>query len=149
MLEITKHQRLEFTQNNAKKTCCICDFPIQSRADKSWFEHVCRAEYLFLENIFNAKDLHRIGIADFETYFNKIKKILDNVNDFCMSIENENRISIIEEKPNPELDEIIKKIKQIKTSKNDKNDKEATKKKVIGFLHQESIKFLPTDKMSI
>ena len=28
---------------------------------------------------------------------------------FCMSIENENRILIIEEKSNPELDEIIKK----------------------------------------
>ena len=51
-----------------------------------------------------------MGIADFETYFNKIKKILDNVNDFCTSIENKNRISIVEEKPNPEVDEIIKKI---------------------------------------
>ena len=44
---------------------------------------------------------------------------------------------------------LLKKIKQIKTIKNDKNDKEATKKKKrIGFLYQESIKFLPTDKMS-
>ena len=110
VLEITKHQKLEFIQNNAKKTCCICDFPIQSRADKGWFEHICRAEYLFLENIFNVKDLYKMGIADFETYFNKIKKILDNVNDFCTSIENKNRISIVEEKPNPEVDEIIKKI---------------------------------------
>ena len=51
-LEITEQQRLEFTENNAKKTWCICDFPIQSRTDKGWFKHVCKAEYLFLENIF-------------------------------------------------------------------------------------------------
>ena len=101
----------------------------------------------FLENIFNAKDLCKMGIVDFEIYFNKVKKIVDNVNYFCLSIENENRISIIEGKPDPELDEIIKKLKQIKTSKNKKNDKEATKQKAIGFLYQESIKFLPNDKI--
>ena len=88
-----------------------------------------------------------MGIVDFEIYFNKVKKIVDNVNYFCLSIENENRISIIEGKPDPELDEIIKKLKQIKTSKNKKNDKEATKQKAIGFLYQESIKFLPNDKI--
>ena len=45
--EITEQQRLEVTKNNAKKTCCICDFPIQSRADKSWFKHVCKQNICF------------------------------------------------------------------------------------------------------
>ena len=148
VLEITEQQQHQFTQNNAQKTCCICDFPIQSRAGNGWFEHVCKAEYLFLENIFDAKDMYKMGIANFQKYFNKIKKLLDNVDDFCAGIKKENRISIIEEKPNLELDEIIKKNKQIKTSKNDKNDKEATKQKAIGFLYRETIKFLLNDKIS-
>ena len=74
VLEITEHQRLQFTQNNAKNTCCICDFPIQSRADNGWFEHVCRAEHLFLDNIFNAKDLHRMGMTDFESTLTSLKR---------------------------------------------------------------------------
>ena len=74
VLEITEQQRYQFTQNNAKKTCCICDFPIQSRADNGCFEHICKAEYLFLENIFDVKDLYKMGIANFETYFNQIKR---------------------------------------------------------------------------
>ena len=148
VLEISEHQRIQFTKNNVKTTCCIYDFPIQSRADKGWFEHVCKAEYMLLENVFGSKDLYQMKIPNFETYFDKVKKILDNVNDFCTSIESENRISIVKEQPNPKLDEIINKIKKIKITKVDKNDKEAPKQKAIGFLYLESIKFLPNDKIS-
>ena len=146
VLEISEHQRIQFTKNNVKTTCCICDFPIQSRAEKGWFEHVCKAEYMFLENVFGSKDLYQMKIPNFETYFDKVKKILDNVNDFCTSIDSENRISIVEEQPNPKLDEIIIKIKKIKITKADKNDKEAPKQKAIGFYISNQSSFYPTIK---
>ena len=90
--------------------------------------------------------MHQIGISTIDIYFNNIRKILDSVNDFCKDIEHENRNSILEEKPNPELDDTIKQIKNIKIKGED--DKEVTRKKVIGFLYKKSIHFLPTDKIS-
>ena len=138
VLEISEHQRIQFTKNNVKTTCCICDFPIQSRADKGWFEHVCKTEYLFLEIVFSSKDLYKMKIPNFETYFDKVKKILDNVNDFCTSIESENRISIVEEQPNPELDEINNKIKKM--------IKKPPNKRPLGFYISNQSSFYPTIK---
>ena len=46
--ELDEEQRDEFIRNTPKKTCCICDFPIKSRAENGCFDHVCKAEYLFL-----------------------------------------------------------------------------------------------------
>ena len=81
-----------------------------------------------------------MGISTFEIYFDKIKKILDNINDFCDSIKHENRISILKEEPDSELDYAIQQIKNIKIK--GENDKEATKKKLIGYLYLKSIKIL-------
>ena len=77
VLEFDDDQKHDFLKNNKPKTCCICDFPIESRAPKGWFEHICRAEHLFLENVFDAKELYRMGILEFDTFFEKAKKILD------------------------------------------------------------------------
>ena len=107
--ELNEEQKDEFIRNTPKKTCCICDFPIKSLAEQGWFEHVCKAGYFFLENIFSAKEMYRMGISTFDIYFNKIRKILDSVNDFC------------------ELDDTIKQIKNIKIKGED--DKEVTRKK--------------------
>ena len=91
--------------------------------------------------------MYQIGISTIDIYFNNIRKILDSVNDFCKDIEHENRNSILEEKPNPELDDTIKQIKNIKIKGED--DKEVTRKKVIGFYTKNQfiscqlIKFLP------
>ena len=65
-------------------------------------------------------------ISIFDIYYNKLRKILDSVNDFCEDLEHENKISILEEKSNPQLDEIIQQIKNIKIKGED--DKEVTKK---------------------
>ena len=46
--ELDEEQRDEFIRNTPKKTCCICDFPTKSRAENGCFDHVCKAEYLFL-----------------------------------------------------------------------------------------------------
>ena len=145
-MNLTKNKKINLFEIHLKKTYCICDFPIRSRAEHGWFEHVCKAEYLFLENIFSAKEMYQMGISTFDIYLNKIKKILDSVDDFCEDIEHENRISILEEKPNPELDDTIQQIKNIKIKA--EYDREVTKKKVIGFLYLKSIHFLPTDKIS-
>ena len=123
----TKNKKINLFEIHPKKTYCICDFPIRSRAEHGWFEHVCKAEYLFLENIFSAKEMYQMGISTFDIYLNKIKKILDSVDDFCEDIEHENRISILEEKPNPELDDTIQQIKNIKIKA--EYDREVTKKK--------------------
>ena len=146
VLETTQEQRLQFVQNSIRQTCCLCDFPLQSRADNGWFQHTCKAEHLFLENIYSAREMYQMGIAEFDIYFDKLKQILDKVDDFCASLETENRISISNGKTNPEINEIVKKIKQINTSKKDQN--EATKEKTIGFLYKTAINFLPTDKIS-
>ena len=124
--ELDEDQKDEFIRDTPKKTC-ICNFPIQSRAEHGWFEHVCKAEYLFSENIFSAKEMYQMGISTFEIYFDKIKKILDSINDFCNSIEHKNRISILKDEPDLELDYTIQQIKNIKIKGED--DKEATKKK--------------------
>ena len=144
-IELDEYVGDEFIRNTPKKTYCICDFPIKSRAENGWFNHVCKAEYLLLGNIFSAKEMYRMNISNFDIYFKKINKILDSLDDFCEDIENEHRISLLEEKPNPKLDDTIKQIKNIKIKGED--DKELTKKKVLGFLYKQSINFLPTDKI--
>ena len=87
-----------------------------------------------------------MGISNFNTYYNKIKKILDSLDDFCEDLENERKISLVEEKPNPQLDDTIKQIKNIKIK--GEEDKVVTKKKVLAFLYKKSINFLPTDKIA-
>ena len=88
-------------------TCCLCDFPMESRAVSSWFEHVCKAEYLFLENVFESRDLYRMTISDFNTFFQKVQKVLDNVDEFCESIGKGNLENISSGKDNSEIEEII------------------------------------------
>ena len=84
----------------------------------------------------------RIGIDKFEVSSEKLNNILDQLDPFCASIENENNFF---SKNNPDIDEIIKKIKKIKTTKEDEG--KATKEKTIGFLYSHAIKFLTTDKV--
>ena len=144
--EFDENVKDEFILNTPKKTCCICDFPIKSRAENGWFNHVCKAEYLFLENIFSAKEMYQMGISNFQIYFRKINKILDNFDGFCSDLESKNRISLVQEKPNPELDETVRQIKNIKIK--GEEDKVVTKKKVLDFLYKKLIHFLPTDKIA-
>ena len=87
-----------------------------------------------------------MGISNFDIYYNKINKILDSFDDFCKDLEHEHKISLVEEKPNPQLDDTIKQIKNIKIK--GEEEKVVTKKKVLAFLYKQSINFLPTDKIS-
>ena len=57
--------KTEFIQNNPPKKddlCCLCDFPIDPRAENAWADHVFRAEHLFLENIYSEKQMRQMGI---------------------------------------------------------------------------------------
>ena len=145
-IELDEYVRDEFIRNTPKKTCCICDFPIKSRTENGWFNHVCKAEYLFLEYIFSTKEMYQMGISNFNIYYYKINKILDSFDDFCEDLEHERKISLVEEKPNPQLDDTIKQIKNIKVK--GEEEKVVTKKNVLAFLYKQSINFLPTDKIS-
>ena len=127
------------------RECCICDFPIKSRTANGWFDHVCKAEYLFLENIFSAKEMYQMGISTFDIYFSKINKILEYLDDFCEDLEQQHKISLLDNKPNPELEKGINEIQKIKINGEEEN--EVTKKKVLDFLYKQSIKFLATDKI--
>ena len=49
-----------------------------------------------------------MGISTFDIYYNKINKILDSLDDFCEDIEHEHKISILDNKSNPELEGTIK-----------------------------------------
>ena len=146
VLEFDENLKDEFMQKNKPDICCICDFPMESRAPKCWFEHVCRAEHLFLENVYEAKQLYQMGILEFDNFFAKVQKLLDKTDEFCESIEKENLGNINSGKDNTEIEEIVEKIKKIKTSKDDKSN-DCSKKKVIGYLYLQSTKFLPNDKI--
>ena len=101
-IELDENVKDDFIQNTPKKECCICDFPIKNRTANGWFDHICKAEYLFLENIFSAKEMFRMGISTFDIYFSKINKILECLDDFCEDLEEQHKISLIDNKPNPE-----------------------------------------------
>ena len=81
----------------------------------------------------------------------KIKKLLENLEDFCSSIQFENAKSAIEGIANEEVDQIITKIKCIRTSANAKMDKqdELTNKQVLGYLYKKSVCFLKNDNINL
>ena len=146
ILEISSKQKKNFYDNVPKNDCCLCDFPLQSRAENGWFQHVCKVEYLFLENISTTREMHQMGIDNINIYFEKAKNVLDNVDEFCASLETENRLSIARGETNDEIKEIVKMVKKINTGKN-KNE-EVSKEKTIGYLYKNSIKLLPNEKIS-
>ena len=61
-------------------------------------------------------------------------------------LEEENTANIENSIDNSEIEEIVKKIERIKTHKNDESE-DCTKKKVIGYLYQQSIPFLSKGKI--
>ena len=136
-VELNENIKDDFIQNTLKKECCICDFPIKSRAVNGWFDHVCKAEYLFLENIFSANEIFQMGLSTFDIYLGKIKKILDSIDEFCEDIEHQQRISVLEDEPNPELEDIVQQIKNIKI----KGEDGVTKKKSLLFYTQKHFIF--------
>ena len=90
--------------------------------------------------------MFQMRIDNFDVYFDKVKKILDNLDEFCASIETENKLRIAKGETNEEIKDIVEKIKNIGAGKKDKG--EATKEKTIGYLYKNSINFLPNDKIS-
>ena len=73
-VEIDEKFKDDFLKNNLPETCHICNFPINPFVHGGWFEHVCSAEHLYLQNIYKKIDLLRMGIYDFETFFCKSEK---------------------------------------------------------------------------
>ena len=147
-MEIDEDLKDDFLKNNTPKTCQICDFSIDPFTEGGWFEHVCSAEYLYLENIYEKKDLFKMGINDFEVLFTKVKKVMDSVDEFCSSIESENLKNINSGEDNGEIEQIVEQIQNTCTYKGD-TTKECTKKKVIGFLYKKSIDFLPNENIDL
>lgn len=41
ILEMNNEEILNFIESTPKNDCCLCDFPLQSRTENDWFEHVC------------------------------------------------------------------------------------------------------------
>ena len=146
VLELDEKSKKDYIQNNKPSICCICDFSMDSRASNGWFEHICKAEYLFFENLYDSKEIFRMGIFDFEIFLEKVTKILDKIDEFCESIERENLKNIFSGNDNSEIKEITEQIKKTKTHKND-DSSECSKKEVISYLYQQTIKFLPNDKI--
>ena len=128
-----------YSKKSCKKDslCCLWDFPIDQRVKNGWLDHVIKAEYLFLENIYTGEQMKKVKIKKLQLFEKKIKKILDNVNDFCDSVESEY-------KDDRDI-EIVSELKKIKTSKED--DGKATKEKAIQYMHEHSVCFIPTNKV--
>ena len=90
ILDIDIDSKLNFKQENAlteSTLCCLCDFPINPRAENGQAEHAFRAEHLFLENIYSEKQMVKMGIDKFESFSEKLIKVLDQLDPFCASIE--------------------------------------------------------------
>ena len=83
----------------------------------------------------------KIEIQDFEVYSQKLNKILDKLDTFCESLENENNKG-----ESDEIEEIISKIKRIKTSVS--KEGKATKEKTVAYLYQHAIRFIKADKIN-
>ena len=83
-----------------------------------------KAEYHFLENIYSEDQMKKMKIEKLELFKKKIKKIFDNLDDFCESIEQEY-------KDNPDI-EIVSELKKIKTSWED--EEKITKEKAIQYM---------------
>ena len=50
-------------------TCSVCDFLIKPDAENCWFDHVAKAEHLFLRNIYwndETKKMKLFGISDYK-----------------------------------------------------------------------------------
>ena len=77
ILEIGLDQKLEFIRKNPVKKdslCCLCDFPIDPKVEKGWLDHVIKAEYLFLENIYSDEEMKKMKIEKLELFEKKNKK---------------------------------------------------------------------------
>ena len=58
-------------------TCVICDFSLSAEAENGWFEHVAKAEHLFLRNISSESEMKFMEILDIENYNEILYRILD------------------------------------------------------------------------
>ena len=68
-MDIEIDQKTEYIKKNPPKKedlCCLCDFPMDTRAKNGWAEHAFRAEHLFLDNIYTEKQMQQMGIDKFE-----------------------------------------------------------------------------------
>ena len=68
-LELKLNEKVEFLEKNPvcpDTLCCLCDFPLESRASVGWSDHVIKAEYLFLANIYNNNEMKLMNIDNFE-----------------------------------------------------------------------------------
>ena len=51
-----------------------------------------------------------MGILEFDVYFDKVKKVLDKLDEFCESLEQENLNNINNGEDNTKIEEIVKEI---------------------------------------
>ena len=75
VLELNEETKLNFRENNLQTNetlCCLCDFALNPGVKIGWTEHVFKAEYLFLENIFCQRQLAKMRIDNFEVYSKKL-----------------------------------------------------------------------------
>lgn len=144
IIELDVDEKEVFRRKNllTKQTLCyLCDFPIERRAENGWAQHVFKAEQRFLENIYSKKQIDQMGIKNFETFSLKLKKILDNIDLFCQSLEIESYQQ--QSNDDDEIENIIDKIKKIRTTITtqlaDKKIKQLKKKRLLIYI---SIKFV-------
>ena len=81
-LELKLEQKTEYMNKNLKKSESLY-FPLDSSALDGWSNHVFKADYLFLANIYSEKQMKLMGIENFELFSKKLNKILDELDDFC------------------------------------------------------------------
>ena len=99
--EIDSLIKMDWRQKNSvtyQTKCTICDFPLAAEAKNGWFEHVVKAEHLFLKNIYSNEEMKKIvGIEshkeiiyclfDLHSYFEVARQdgvITDEIRDFIL-----------------------------------------------------------------
>ena len=67
--------------------CSICNFPPEAEPENGWFDHVVKAEHLFLKNIYSESEMKSMDILDIENYKEIFYLLLDIYHHFEVALQ--------------------------------------------------------------
>ena len=133
----------------------ICNFPLVAEAKNGWFEHVVKAEHLFLRNIYSNEEMKKIDIVDVKSYKEILYRLFDLHSYFEVTLQDgvitdEIRDFMLEDLSGcyETFQELRKDIENIAIPKRSWSRKSSNfSEKIIAFLYSNMISFCRTEKL--